>query len=181
MGKILCEQEVCKWLDIPSIPKKEHDGKSSFKSGVAVTQLALGDKAYAVCQFDAQTMTEPRIIKTFANQPFYGIEKVFVVPNYMETDVEKMDLDDESKKKAEILVQEAKELAQEGTKDKELEEMKQLPEWVFDHIHSIEEARAYLANYNKTNRIKGSVPSNEETIKMRLLNIYSQQKKRDKK
>ena len=181
MGKILCEQEVCQYLGIPSIPLKEWDNKASFKSGVAVTKLGLGDTAYAVCTFDAQRMNAPRIIKTFANQPFYGIDKVYVVPNYMETDVETMDLDEESKKKAAMLVEEAKALTKEGTKDEEVEEMKKLPEWIFPEITSYQEAYAWLAAYNKKNKIKGAIPTNEETLKMRLLNIYSQQNKTKKK
>ena len=36
------EQEVCRYLSIPNIPKKKWDGKSSFKFGVAVTELLGG-------------------------------------------------------------------------------------------------------------------------------------------
>ena len=33
------EKEVIKYLNIPSIPKKEWDGKSSFSKGVALLEL----------------------------------------------------------------------------------------------------------------------------------------------
>lgn len=171
------EEEVCKHLNIPSIPKREWNGKNSFKTGVAVTTLALGGEAYAVCTFDADEDEEPRVIKSFANEPFYGITKVFVLPNYMETDVDKFDLDEESKKKAEQVIKEAKELTKEKTaEEKQVEELQALPEWVFPEIHDYEEARAWLQAHNSKNRIKGKIPTNEETIKMRLLNIYSQMK-----
>ena len=54
-----------------------------------------------------------------------------------------------------------------------------LPEWIFPEIQNIEQAQAYLREYNRMNGIKkGKVPTNEETIKMRLYNIYMSQKKR---
>lgn len=174
------EKEVCDYLRIPSIPKKEHDGKSSFKKGVAIVQLSVSGYGYAVCTFDADNDKEPRIIKSFASEPFYGIEKVFVVPNYMNTsekDISEMDLDDESKKRAEQLVQEAQELTATSEENKEIEEMQQLPEWIFPEITNAEEARAWLQSWNSKNKVRGKIPTNEETIKMRLLNIYSQMKK----
>lgn len=179
MGKIKYENEVCEYLGIPNIPKKEHDGKSSFKKGVAIVRLAVSGTGYAVCTYDEEDDVEPRIIKSFASEPFYEIEKIFVVPNYMNTsenDIKEMDLDDESKKKAEQLVKEAQELTATSEENKEIEEMQKLPEFIFDEIHNIEEARAWLQSYNSKNRIKGKIPTNEETIKMRLLNIYSQLK-----
>ena len=53
------------------------------------------------------------------------------------------------------------------------------PEWIFDEIHNMSEAQAWLKQYNQRNGIKkGKVPTNEETIKMRLYNIYMSNKKR---
>lgn len=171
------EKEVCEYLQIPSIPKKEWNEKDSFKKGVAVVRLAVSGTGYAVCTYDEDNDVEPRIIKSFANEPFYEIEKVFVVPNYMNTsekDIKEMDLDDESKKKVEQLVQEAQELTTTSEENKEIEEMQQLPEWIFPEIHNYHEAFAWLQAWNRRNKIKGQVPTNEETIKMCLLNIYSQ-------
>lgn len=176
------EKEVCDYLKIPSIPKKEWNEEDSFKKGVAVVRLAVSGIGYAVCTYDEDDDIEPRIIKSFASEPFYEIEKIFVVPNYMNTseqDIEEMDLDDESKKKAEQLVQEAQELTQHSEQDKEIDEMQNLPEWIFAEINSLDEARAWLSNYNSRNRIRGKIPTNEETIKMRLLNIYSQLKNKE--
>jgi len=174
------EKEVCDYLRIPSIPKKEWNKRDSFKKGVAVVKLAVSGTGYAVCTFDEDFDKEPRIIKSFASEPFYGIENVFVVPNYMNTsekDISEMDLDDESKKKAEQLVQEAQELTATSEENKEIEEMQQLPEWIFPEITNAEEARAWLQSWNSKNKVRGKIPTNEETIKMRLLNIYSQMKK----
>lgn len=176
------EKEVCDYLKIPSIPKKEWNEEDSFKKGVAVVRLAVSGTGYAVCTYDADDDVEPRIIKSFASEPFYEIEKIFVVPNYMNTseqDIKEMDLDDESKKKAEQLVQEAQALTTTDEENKEIDEMQKLPEWIFAEIHSLDEARAWLSSYNSRNRIRGKIPTNEETIKMRLLNIYSQLKNKE--
>lgn len=175
------EKEILKQLSIPSIPIREWDGKTSFKQGVAITTLACDQKAYAICTYEADFDTYPRITKTFAGEPFYGIEKILVIPAFMNVDVETMDLDEESKKAADLLVQEVNELTQQETEEeKQINEMQQLSEWVFPEIHSKEEARAWLHQYNSTNKIKGRISDNEETLKMRLLNIYSQLNKKTK-
>ena len=172
------KENVCKFLNIPSIPLKEWDGKSSFKDGVAITQLADNVFAYAVCTFDANVDKMPRIVKVFAQETFFGIAKIFVVPAFMNTDVETMDLDEESKKAAERLVQDAKEI------EKGDEEKIELPqnEYSFDHIHNDEEAIAFITAYNKENNIRGAVPTKHDTIVMRLSVIYAElQKKGTKK
>lgn len=74
------EQEVIKALGLPSIPKKEWDGKSSFDKGVAVLNMRDEREAYGVCSFDAQTDKSPRIVKVFGIEPFASVGKVFVVP-----------------------------------------------------------------------------------------------------
>lgn len=162
-------KEICEVLGLPSIPKKKWDGNSSFNNGVAVVTLAQERKAYAMCSFDNEVDAEPRITRVFMQEPFYGVEDIFVVPAYMETDVENADLDEESKKAAERLAQEAEEMIQE-------EQKMELPEnpFFFDEIHNIEEARAWLAAYNSRNHIKGKLPKNEETIKLRLLAIWTE-------
>lgn len=166
------EKEICLYLNLPSIPKKRWDGKSGFKNGVGILNLQYGEQAYAVCRYDEEVDEEPQVIKVFANEPYTTLDKVFVVPNYMDLDVESADLDEESKKAAERLAEEARELA------KEDEGMKVVvPEnpWVFDEIHDMEEAQAFIRNYNSRNRIKGKIPNKEETIKLRLLAIYQEQ------
>ena len=173
------EKEVCQYLSLPSIPLKEWDGTSSFKDGVAVTKLLLGDLAYAVCTFNADTDKEPRIKKVFAEERFNGIDKVFVVPSYMDTkDIEKADLDEQSKEAAERLAQETEELA-ETPETKEKVEMPE-NEYFFDHIHNDDEAIAFITAYNRDNNIRGAVPSKHETIVMRLGVIYNELNKKNK-
>jgi hypothetical protein len=171
------EKEVIEYLNLPSLPKKEWNQQDSFKDGVAIVGLSLGRLAYAVCTFDKDKDREPRIKKVFGIEPFTSIEKIFVVPAYMDNDTSDADLDAESKKRAEQLAEEAKELENAGTVDESIEKANLLPEWIFDEIHNREEAMAWLKQYNIRNKIKkGKVPTNEETIKMRLYNIYMSQK-----
>lgn len=173
------ELEVCQYLNIPSIPKKEWDCKANFKYGVAIVNNVDGRQSYGVVTYNAEKDEKPRIVKIFTMIPFTDIEKVFVVPNYMDTNVEKMDLDEESKKKAEILVKEAKEYEMDGVENAKETKMEDLPEWIFAEINNKEEAQAWLRQYNKINKIKkGKVPSNEETLKLRLYAIYKEQEKR---
>ena len=171
------EKEVVEYLNIPNIPKKEWNQQDSFQDGVAVVCLSLGRQAYAVCTFNKDEDREPRIKKVFGIEPFTSIEKIFVVPAYMDNDTSDADLDSESKKRAEQLAEEAKELENAGTVEESIEKANELPEWIFDEIHNREEAMAWLKQYNIRNKIKkGKVPTNEETIKMRLYNIYMSQK-----
>lgn len=173
------EKEIINYLNLPSIPKRVWDGLSSFQNGVAIVNLSLGRQAYAVCSFNRETDKEPRIKKVFGVEPFSGIGKVFVVPAYMDNDTSEVDLDSESKKRAEQLAEEAKELENDGVVDEAIEEANKLPEWIFDEIHNKDEAMAWLKQHNIRNGIrKGKIPSNEETIKMRLYNIYMSNKNR---
>ena len=173
------EKEVIDYLKIPSIPKRDWDGISSFQDGVAVVNISLDRQAYAVCTFNKDEDKEPRIKKVFGIEPFTGIEKVFVVPSYMDTNTTDVDLDAESKKRAEQLAAEAQELENNGVVDDAVQEADKLPEWIFDEIHNMSEAQAWLKQYNVRNGIrKGKIPTNEETIKMRLYNIYMSNKNR---
>lgn len=177
--EIRFEEEVCKYLSLPSIPLKEWDGKSSFKDGVAVTKLVLGDLAYAVCTFNADADKEPRIKKVFAEERFSGIDKIFVVPSYMDTkDIKNADLDEQSKQAAERLAQETEELSK--TQDNEDEIKMPKNEYYFDHIHNDDEAIAFITAYNRDNGIRGNVPTKHDTIVMRLGVIYKELQKRNK-
>lgn len=177
MENIQFEALVIDYLKLPSIPKKEWDGKSSFKDGVAVIKMLQDRTGYAVATFDAEKDSEPRIKKTFSLEPFSEVLKIFVVPAYMdtqETSIIRFDVDNESKEAALRLAQEADELENEGTESDTMKEMKELPEWVFDNIHNLEEAQAFIKRYNSQNKIKGKLPSNEDTVKCRLLAIYNE-------
>ena len=84
-----------------------------------------------------------------------------------------MDLDDESKKHVELILNEAKDLENEET----LDEDTGVGKYYFDHIHNDEEAKAYIASYNKTNKLKRArVPKTHDGLIMRLAAIYSEQK-----
>ena len=171
------EKEVCQYLSLPSIPLKEWNGKTSFKDGVAVTKLLLGDLAYAVCTFNADTDKEPRIKKVFAEERFSGIDKIFVVPSYMVTkDIENADLDEQSKEAAERLAKETEKLAETPENDEKIEMPRN--EYFFDHIHNDDEAIAFITAYNRDNNIRGAVPSKHETLVMRLGVIFNDMKKK---
>ena len=169
------EKEVCSYLNIPSLPKKEWDGKSSFKNDVATIKLGGSRLAYAVASYDEAKDDAPRVVKSFMTEPFYGIDKIFVVPSYMDTDVDNMDLDEQSKKAAEDLKKEADELENQGA-----DETMEVPEneYCFDHIHNDEEAIAFIEAYNRENNIKGAIPKKHESIIARLTVIYAESLKK---
>ena len=169
------EKEVCSYLNIPSLPKKEWDGKSSFKNAVATIKLGGSRLAYAVASYDEAKDDAPRVVKSFMTEPFYGIDKIFVVPSYMDTDVDNMDLDEQSKKAAEDLKKEADELENQGA-DETIEVPKN--EYCFDHIHNDEEAIAFIEAYNRENNIKGAIPKKHESIIARLTVIYAESLKK---
>lgn len=172
------ENMVCKELGIPAIPKKEWDGERSFKVGVAVINLCTeGRQVYGVATFNSDVDKVPRVTKVFTLEPFVGIDKVFVVPDYMDTSIETMDLDDESKKAAQMLIDEANELENDGVKKEELP----ANEYFFDHITNDEEAAAFIKDYNSRNKIKGRVPKTHDGLVMRLSVIYSETNKKSKK
>lgn len=169
------EKEVCSYLNIPSLPKKEWDGKSSFKNAVATIKLGGSRLAYAVASYDEAKDDAPSVVKSFMTEPFYGINKIFVVPSYMDTDVDNMDLDEQSKKAAEDLKKEADELENQGA-----DENMEVPEneYCFDHIHNDEEAIAFIEAYNRENNIKGAIPKKHESIIARLTVIYAESLKK---
>lgn len=176
----LFEKEVIKHLNLPSIPVKEWDGKSSFSKGVALLSLRGEREAYAVASFDADVDNKPNIVKVFGIEPFVNIKKVFVVPAYMTTEeeIKDMDLDEQSKKKVQQVLNEAMEIENEGTDDEN--PMANLPEWIFPEINSKQEAEAWLRNFQSRNKQKGRIPTTEENIKLRLYSIYTELQKKTK-
>lgn len=157
--------DILNFLNLPSIPKKEWDGEKSFKEGIAEIFTADGTKSYALCTFDSETMKEPRIKKTFTQMPFVKTGKIFPVPDYMNEDVDTFDLSQEDKERARGILEEAKELTEEVGEENKAEDVN---EWSFDNIHNMEEAEAFVHSYRKKNRIKGSIPKNEENMKAYL-------------
>lgn len=171
---IFCENEVCKYLGIPSIPKKKWDGKSGFKRGVGIVDLMSGNKAYVSLTFNPENDKYCRVTKVFISEQFGGIdeESIFVVPDYMDTDVQNMDFDEKSKEAAQALVNEAMDLENSDTATSKVE----LPEneYYFDNVHNDEEAQAFIKSYNQSNKIRGKVPTTHDAIVMRLSVIYSE-------
>lgn len=169
---ILNEKEVCVYLDIPSIPKKKWDGKTSFQYGVAITELIGGGQSYAVVSFDNEKDLSPRVKKVFELEQFKSIGDIFIVPSYMDADVENMDLDDESKAMAQLLVDEANE----GISNTEIFNDEPKNEYYFDNIHNDDEAIAFIRSYNKSQSKgkKRKVPKNHESIIVALSVIYNE-------
>ena len=169
------EKEVLEYLNIPSVPKKEFDGKSAFSKGVAVIETVDGQEAFAIASYNPDNGDkEPKIVKVFGIEPFRKINKIFIVPSYMNTEeeIKDMDLDEQSKKKVQQVLDEAKEIENEGTKYEN--PMDELPEWIFPEINSKQEAEAWLRNFQSRNKQKGRIPTTEENIKLRLYSIYTE-------
>ena len=164
------EEEILDYLDLPSLPKRAWDGKSSFDKGVAKIGLRSGYEAYAVVTFDSEVDAKPRVIKAFVSEPFVNVGEIYVVPSYMATDLDDADLDEQSKKKAQEIVMEAKAIENLGVENVEVP----TSEWVFPEIKTKDEAIAWLRAYNTKHRIKGKVPTNPETIKVRLYAIQQE-------
>lgn len=172
---IFCENEVCRYLGRPNIPKKKWDGKSGFKRGVGIVDLMSGNKAYVSLTFNPEKDKYCRVTKVFISEQFGGIdeESIFVVPDYMDTDVQNMDFDEKSKEAAQALINEAMDLENSDTAASKVE----LPEneYYFDNVHNDEEAQAFIKSYNSTNKVRGGkVPTTHEGIVMRLSVIYSE-------
>ena len=175
------EKEVLEYLNIPSVPKKEFDGKSAFSKGVAVIETVDGQEAFAIASYNPDNGDkEPKIVKVFGIEPFRKINKIYIVPSYMNTkeEIKDMDLDEQSKKKVQQVLDEAKEMENEGTKDEN--PMENLPEWIFPEIENREQALAWLRRYNSVNKVKGKLPQSDETIKLRLYSIYTELQKKQK-
>ena len=175
------EKEILRYLDLPSIPVKKWDGKTAFKKGIAVLSLKDGREVYGVCSFSPEDGDKkPSVVKVFGIEPFASIGDIFVVPAYMSTEeeIKDMDLDEQSKKKVEQVLKEAREIENEGTNEEN--PMENLPEWVFPEIENREQALAWLRRYNSINKIKGKLPQSDETIKLRLYSIYTEMQKKVK-
>ena len=169
------KKDVCDHLRLPDIPKKKWDGSSSFEYGVGIANTKNDEQVYVAVSFDSEKDKEPRIKKTFGYDIISSIAEIFVVPAYMDdSNIEKMDLDEASKKRAMEIAKEAKEIENEGVADNiEMPEN----EYFFDHIHDDNEAHAFIESYNRKNKIKGSIPRKHEALVMRLGVIWAETNK----
>lgn len=169
--EVLFLKEITTHLNIPKIPKKEWDGTSFFKVGVAILELRSGERAYAVASFrEGDNML--RIRKVFSTDVYTKILGIYPVPAYMDMNIDSFDVDEESKKRLKDIAKEIDEI-----ENSEKEEENTNP-YFFDNIHNDEEARAFIESYMKRNRIKGNAPKKHDSILMRLSVIYSQQNKK---
>lgn len=173
------EKEVIEFLNIPNIPKKKWDGKKSFKNGVAVINLFDNTKAYAIASFDADADKEPAIKKVFSAETFNSVDEIYVVPSYMDEDVENMDLDDDSKRAAQVLIDEAHELESEEKTETEIA-YNENP-YFFPHIHNDEEALAFIRSAQQGKRKRSKLPQDHESIVMKLCVMWADEQKKKKR
>lgn len=166
------EKDIVVYLNLPSIPKKEWDGKASFRRGIAVTTLISGAEAYAVATFDAERDKEPRVIKVFTLEPYTDVRIVAIVPDYMNTDgVGSWDLTPESKKAAEEIINEARELEVDGVQ----EERTDMPEheYLYPHVTNDAEAKAFIKAWNAQHGAKKArIPKTHEDIITKLTAMW---------
>ncbi len=170
------EQEVIRYLNIPSIPKKQWDGVKSFTKAVAILYLVDGGKSYAVASFDSNTDKAPRITKVFTLEPYKDWEIVGVVPEYMnQDDIDKWDVPQESIAAAKQIISEVEEMENEGV----IDEMAQAPnnEYCYDFITNDEEAQAYIRSWNKQHGIRGRAPKSHDGIITKLTAMWMQDNK----
>ena len=172
------EKEICQYMGIPSIPKRKWDGTQSFARGCAIINHDNGESSYAVATFDGDVDNKPRIIKVFSIEQYHSVGDIFIVPPYMDTNVEEMDLDEESKEMAKALVEEAKDIEL-GENDGDFQDGTNENEYFFDNIKNDEQAIAFIRSYNKKNKIKrGGIPRTHEGIIVRLSVIYNELNKK---
>lgn len=164
MNVVKYEKNVCSALNIPSIPLKEWDGKTSFDSGVALVERITGDEEYAICSFSSEIEESVHIVKDFGHIPFSKVIKVFPVPAYMDDNIENMDLDDDSKLAIESLISQKKEIVNEGV-DVPKEEVY---EWGYPFIKDRQAAIAFL----KDKKLKGRIPTSDDVLKSKLKVMY---------
>jgi len=161
-------EDVCGLLNIPKIPKKEWDGTTPFDSGVALVKRISGNKEYAICRYDPNKNSKPAIKKDFGMEPFTDIIKIWPIPDYMDTNVDEMDLDEDSKDNMKSLLEEKEEESVQTLVTVE-DPLEKLPEWIYENIHNVQEAQAIIRQYGKA---KGKISSNEDVLKSKLYDLY---------
>ena len=169
---MLYEKEILEYLNVPSIPKKLWDGVKPFKNACGVVESKNGILCYAVFGFSDKA-NAAFVKKVFGEEPILKIKEIYPVPDYMDMqDIDKWDLDDKSKNAAKNLADEALEIETENVKSEE-----PTNEWIFDEIHNIEEARAFVASYRKRNKMRGKQIKDEESLKNFLYVMWKNQKR----
>lgn len=172
MKNILFFNEICEFLQIPSIPKKKWDGKQHFDKGVGVIKHYDGTESYAFVKYPDGN-SDVNVAKVFSEVQFYELKEIYIVPDYMNdiSEVDKMDLDDTSKEHAKELLQQASfvdDLDSDFIADNE---------YYFDFIKNDEQAIAFIKAQNKKKRIRSRLPKTHEDIVMRLAVLFNEMKK----
>jgi len=160
--------DVCKHLNIPKLPKKEWDGTTPFDNGVALIKRVYGNEDYAVCRYDPDKNIKPTVKKDFGTEPFIEILNVWPIPDYMDANVDDMDLDEDSKENMKSLLDEKEEESTQTLVTVE-DPLEKLPEWIYENVHNIQEAQAIIRQYGKA---KGKISSNEDVLKSKLYDLY---------
>lgn len=169
---MLYEKEILEYLNVPSIPKKLWDGVKPFKNACGVVESKNGILCYAVFGF-SEKANAAFVKKVFGEEPIIKIKEIYPVPDYMDMqDIEKWDLDEESKNAAKNLADEALEIESEKVENDE-----PLNEWIFDEIHNIDEARAFVASYRERKKMRGKPIKDEESLKNFLYVMWKNQKR----
>lgn len=157
--------ETIDLLRIPSIPKKEWDGKTPFDRGMAQITTMLGSKEYAVCSFDPKKGDTLRVVKRFGGLQFTAVDKVWPVPDYMDDDIGKMEFDnEESMTSMSVILQEKEQMVNADADDED-----EGGEWGYPIIHTMKQAVAYL----RAKRPKDGIPSDPEVLKAKLKAMYN--------
>lgn len=171
------KEKLLDFLKIPAIPKKEWDKRSYFNKGVAIIESIVGSRSYAVCCY-SESSERPYITKVFDTEPFKCILSIYPVPDYMDNDVDKFDLDENSLDAIADLLEERDIEIGADAKDDDSDEDN---EWVYPFIHSREEAIAYLRSQGGNNAKGLHLIKSDETIKMRLLINKEEQNRKVKR
>lgn len=164
-------KQILLTLQIPSIPKKEWDGKSEFNKGVCLVKRWSGMENYAICRFNKELESSPRVVKDFSQETFVEILACYPIPDYAENDVDNMMFDSEESKEAmkELLEEKEEEVMKGVDKEEEV-----LPEWIFPFIKTQSEAIAYL----KSKKVRNAHSLKDaDAIKAKLYVIYTDNQK----
>lgn len=160
-------------LQIPSLPKKTWDKVSEFNKGVCLVRRIDGTENYAICRYNKEKDEAVKVVKDFCLATFTEILECYPVPDFVEADIESMDLDEANKMAMEELLEERQEAIMEDVKVEE----EKLPEWIYPFISNREEALAFL----KSKRIRNAHSlKSDEAVKAKLYLVYEDEKKKNK-
>lgn len=162
--------ECLKELSLPALPNKKWDGQTPFTKGICFIERISGHQSYAICKFNEQTQRAD-VVQDFTTGTIKNIVDIYPVPDYLDTNLDQMDFEDEESRIAmEELILESEDKVME-----DIDPEQKLSQWVFPHINTKEEAIAYLRKY----KVKGSQAlSNTDSIKAKLYVLWEDQNKK---